>query len=553
MTACFSSRRFARKNRKPSNPRLGAEDRRLSRRALLKATLAAGVGGAALLASCGDDDDGDTGDETGDDTGDETGGDTGGETGGDTGGETGGDTGDETGDETGGATGDDTGDDPNAKKRVAIIGGGIAGASLAWLLDEACECELFEARDVMGGNLRTVDYEVGGEMYALDLGAEYFHPGPHPTYTKLLEQLGVLNPAATESDGVFELESSITLSAPGETNPRFVSPIPGKRDWPTSASWNTSGVKAFALMSSKVRALELDDASYSVTLESWLKRSGIDEATRESIVIPWVASLFTSNIEEAHEYSARSAMVYMSRSLTSDTQTLVNYYTINKGMRSVAVQMLDACENLTQHVSAAVESVTREANGKFRVRAKGGLDATFDHVVFAASGEATAKLLKELPEVDALQKAAAGVAHHDATLLFHLDPIYADPDPMNWSFLNCMTNGTNCEASMQLAISKPKAADGTAVPIWKSWAHHRAESPKQEIARTEFRHVIPSVPTLKATEAIKANNGAGGVWLAGGWTTEYDSQETALVSAMRVARGLGFETPRFKSLPDTAL
>ena len=71
--------------------------------------------------------------------------------------------------------------------RVAVIGGGMAGVACAWLLDGVCDVRLFEARGSLGGNVRTVPLSLGGQTRAVDLGAQYFHPGPYPTYVQLLE------------------------------------------------------------------------------------------------------------------------------------------------------------------------------------------------------------------------------------------------------------------------------------------------------------------------------------------------------------------------------
>ena len=72
----------------------------------------------------------------------------------------------------------------------------MAGVSLAWLLDGAYDVILLEARDSIGGNVRSVEVELDGRRFVIDMGAQYFHPGSYPLYTALLEHLGLHDPVS---------------------------------------------------------------------------------------------------------------------------------------------------------------------------------------------------------------------------------------------------------------------------------------------------------------------------------------------------------------------
>src|SRR5688572_5411514 len=82
------------------------------------------------------------------------------------------------------------------RRRVGIIGSGMAGVSLAWLLDGERDVVLLEARPSIGGNVQSIEVAVDGLGLVVDMGAQFFHPGPYPVYTALLEELGLFPPAA---------------------------------------------------------------------------------------------------------------------------------------------------------------------------------------------------------------------------------------------------------------------------------------------------------------------------------------------------------------------
>ncbi len=59
----------------------------------------------------------------------------------------------------------------DARQRVVIIGGGVAGVSLAWLLDGVHDVVLLESDAELGGHARTLDVTVDGRQAAVDAGA----------------------------------------------------------------------------------------------------------------------------------------------------------------------------------------------------------------------------------------------------------------------------------------------------------------------------------------------------------------------------------------------
>ena len=72
------------------------------------------------------------------------------------------------------------------KKKIAIVGGGLAGVYAAYRLDQAgIEFDLFEARNRLGG--RILSTETG-----LDLGPTWFWPDVQPRMSEIVTQLGLV-------------------------------------------------------------------------------------------------------------------------------------------------------------------------------------------------------------------------------------------------------------------------------------------------------------------------------------------------------------------------
>jgi len=75
--------------------------------------------------------------------------------------------------------------------RVAVIGSGISGLTVAAGLAPRHAVTVFEASDWVGGHTNTVDVDEGGEPIAVDTGFIVFNDWTYPNFLAMLERLGV--------------------------------------------------------------------------------------------------------------------------------------------------------------------------------------------------------------------------------------------------------------------------------------------------------------------------------------------------------------------------
>jgi len=429
------------------------------------------------------------------------------------------------------------------RRSVGIIGGGMAGVSLAWLLDGARDVVLLEARNAIGGNVQTIDVDIDGQHVPVDIGAQYFHPGPYPIYTELLTSLGLFPPSGDPA-AANPFPASITLSAHGEAMSRFVTPIVPERTWPLLDPANWDALLAFGTTFAAAAARESLGGRWSVTLGDWLSTIGLSVRAREDFILPWAASLFSGRIDDARRLSARAAMIFAAKALPANALDPVIYYALNAGMIDVLQRLVEQCTTLQIMTGAIVQQVARRPEGGFTVTCADGRVASVDDLVFACSGPATWQLLQSVPGADAQRAAVGGIEFNTARLALHTDPIYAPPNPAAWSFLNCGVHGPFCEASMWMERVLGGVPRQTAGKIWKSWITHRDQLPAEIVHQTQFTHMLPTPASLTAQNAVQLLQGRGGVWFAGGYLFPYDAQETALRSAIGVAIGLSITTSR---------
>ncbi len=435
---------------------------------------------------------------------------------------------------------------------VGIIGGGMAGVSLAWFLDGSRNVVLLESGDSVGGNIHSAPVELDGLQFEVDMGAQYFHPGPYPLYTALLTYLGLHSSDPGTPGESHAFPASITLFEGSEPTPRFVSPVLPGRAWPLIAGWNQEGVAAFGTAFYAASVRESLNGDWALTLEEWLPTLGLSTQQWEGMVLPWAASLFSGNIDQARGLSARAAFIFAAKALPPNPLDPILYYTLKPGLGEALDRMIDQFSTVSVLTGSKVVYVARTLNGGFRLYLANGTQIVVDHLVFASSGPATLKLLEGLPVAWRQRLALNGIEFHDAALALHTDPAYVPPNPALWSFLNCAIEGDFCEASMSLGPVLASLPPATAGKLWKSWVTHRTQLPAEVLYSVAFKHMLPTPATIQAQNLLALLQGRDRIWFAGGYTRPYDSQETALRSALGVALGLHAATPRTSRLSGAA-
>jgi predicted NAD/FAD-binding protein len=427
---------------------------------------------------------------------------------------------------------------------VGIVGGGLSGVSCAWLLDGVADAVLFESRPQIGGHAHSISVDVGGETISVDVGAQFFAPGPHPTYSKLLELVGLTTPADPEGDETFEAEMSITVFGAGEASPRFLSPAAG-RFWPILAPWNRRALFAFFVFALAAKRLT-KRGDWLVTLEDWLSSLPVRPEEREGLLLPLVAGTVGCSLDEARGLSARSALVFIGLALPQNLLAPVLYRQSFLGLGGNVQHLAGISGNLTAHVGSPVVSVTPLPGGGFEIANADGVVETADLVVFATPPYVTRLLLPATPGLLPVSSILDQFSYFPTEIAIHRDPVYMPEKTRHWSAYNTLVDGAHAEASIWYGAFRQSG--GEPLSLFKSWATARTQEPAEEIFRRDFLHPRITPGFIEAGRALAQYQGQDGVWFAGSYTREVDSQDTALLSAMSVVRDLDPSAPNLLAL-----
>lgn len=417
--------------------------------------------------------------------------------------------------------------------RLAIVGGGMGGVATAYFCDDGWSVDLFEERATLGGNATSLAVDDGGHAVVVDVGAESFNARTHPLYWDLLHELGVA--PGEPDDVVVTMPGSLSVFDAATGAPLFVSRRALRQP---AYAW---GLLRF---SRAARAYLAGDPSAELTVGEWFDRHAADRGFERDILLPWLASLTCYGVEALRQQSMLAFLLLFARIFPANPLRRPGTACARIGLGGVLAMLVDRCRNLTVHTGAPVSRVERQG-GSWFVETPDGTHGPYEQVVVNAPPHASARFLAGVP--DELLGTLERHTYYPARLVIHRDPVYMPRDRADWCTHNAAVDGDTCEASIWLGAFRTNPGTGEPVHLFKSWATRRAMQPAAVLAERTFLHPSLSPEALRATHALARWQGVDGLHFAGHFTTITDLQETALSSALAVARTVSPDGARLAS------
>jgi predicted NAD/FAD-binding protein len=423
----------------------------------------------------------------------------------------------------------------SGRHRVAIIGAGAGGVAAAYFLGGSHDVELFEARSQIGGHCDSHVIDYHGHRLTVDVGAQFFHPDTHPIYVTLLEQLGLYDPAHPGGDDTLEAPASLCIFPTTGGPPAFSSSNPLA---------TPSVAVDFLTYIQLARHAVLSDMPWTTTVDAWIRGLPVSQSFKNSIVYPWITALIGCSRTDALRASARSILQTFALAFPADVAQGATTFNSTIGLQGNLQTMLDRSRTARVHRSTAVHALKREGAG-WLLETAAGSRGPYRFVVLNAPPLLGHELLRTLPGFAHVAKVLSVYEYFDSRILIHTDPAYVQRQSQNWAVYNAGVRGRQCEGSVWYGALHQKLPSGGTVDVFKSWAERRRADPTHILLERRFKHPLISRSTIQAARALRPLQGRSGLYFSGQYTAGFDSQESAVYSAMKVAESLA---PRSRTL-----
>ena len=418
------------------------------------------------------------------------------------------------------------------RSRVGIIGGGGAGITTAWLLENDHDVTLFERRDRLGGHAETVPVSVNGKTALIEGGFEFFSEKGSPYFNRLLKLLDVKVNKQNVTYTFFRTDQDKTF---------VLTPFcKGRVHWESfRPSCVLNLARLYYTLSQGQKLVE--EKNKNRTLQEFVEALSLPTSFKEELFYPFAASGWGVSNEEVRDFSAYDILKTMTQGMGSFSLRPPIFNEVDLGTSAYIDAEVRQLKHTSIRLSADIAEINYDGN-IYSVLESDGTLSEFDALVLATSAEEAALLLKNISETLDLRSVLAGIEYYPTTIAIHGDTRLMPKKKSDWSVANVRSDGTRAA----LTVYHEGKSE---VPIFKSWILDEDEKlPAPLYALLYYRHAKVNLAYTKAQNALEFLQGNHQLWLAGVYTHDFNSHESAIVSAIHIAQKLAPQSRRLKQL-----
>ena len=412
------------------------------------------------------------------------------------------------------------------KKRVAVIGSGIAGLSAAWRLSLNHQVTLFEAAPQPGGHAHTVNVDIDGTPTAVDTGFIVFNPGNYPNFTAMLDLLGV---ETSPSDMSF----AASLDGHGfEYSSRPEGLFAQKRNLLRPRMWRMLGDLLRLHAHSKV----LDTSAEQRSLDQFLRDEGYSRTFRDDHILPMCAAIWSSPVATMRGYPARTFFEFFRNHGLLQVFDQPAWRTITGGSNNHVQAMTDLFIG-DLRLATPIRSVTRSEDD-VTLQFGNGEAMSFDEGVFACHSDQALALLavpspQEINLLGAIRyRDNVAVLHTDTRLMPRRKSAWA-----SWNYLDTPDSSGQERISLTYWMNRLQPLP-TAKPVLVTLNPDLPPAPELVLHTDHYAHPVFDAAAITAQRQIHEIQGANRSWYCGAWLGS-GFHEDGLQSGLAVAEALG--------------
>jgi uncharacterized protein len=393
-----------------------------------------------------------------------------------------------------------------AARRIAVIGGGIAGMAAAHLLAPTASVVLFEAAPRLGGHARTVIAGKRGDQ-PVDTGFIVYNKANYPHLVRLFDDLSVPVTESNMSFGAsfgggrmeYALASVNALFATRANiaNPKFLRML---RD----------------ILHFNARA-EAASQNPGLTIGELLRDLGTGDYFRDYYILPLSGAIWSTPVQGILDFPAHALIRFFKNHALMSLSGQHKWYTVRGGSVEYVRRLhaaLDAA-GVDIRLSAPVAGVQRTDTGAL-VRPVGGDWDAFDEVIFATHSDITLPLLQDPNPAERAALSAVRYQANEAVL--HADTTMMPKRRSVWSsWVYCEPAGpkpAKIDLTYWMNSLQPIPHDD---PLFVTLNSNRPINDRLIHDVNTFHHPVYDLAALAAQDTIRAMNGTRHTWFCGAW------------------------------------
>ncbi len=365
--------------------------------------------------------------------------------------------------------------------KIAIIGSGIAGNTLAHYLYQQHDITVFEASSHIGGHTHTHDIELFDKNYAVDTGFIVFNDRTYPNFIGLLDDLKV---AWQPSNMSFSVRNESTGL---EYNGTSLNSLFAQRS-------NFFKPSFYGMIQDILRfnreSLSLLEAGNEISLGAYLAQNHYKQTFINNYIVPMGAAIWSTDAAQMMQFPARFLVRFFHHHGMLTVNNRPQWRTIVGGSARY-VEALTEPFKFKIRLNTPIASVRRQENSVL-IKPQHGEEQIFDYVFFACHSDQALNMLGADASAQEHEILSA-IPYQENTIYLHHDRSLLPKRKLAWAAWNYHVTS--------LASSKVQVTYNMNIlqnlkspePILVTLNHTDLINPAKVIKRLKYTHPVYTI------------------------------------------------------------
>lgn len=419
------------------------------------------------------------------------------------------------------------------RKKIAVIGTGISGMGLAYLLNPHHDITVYEKESYIGGHSRTIDINVdsSSQTVSVDTGFIVFNHRNYPHLTAMFDQLNVPVAKSNMSFGISINDGWLEY---GTRKLPYL--LAQKRNLLRPKFWRMIN----DILTFNKQALAFVEKNPQASMQQCLDDLGMQEWFKHYYLLAMGGAIWSTPLQEMLKFPAKTMIQFFDNHGLLTVNDQPQWFTVQGGSRSYVSRLTASFANKIR-LNCGVKRVIRTEQGVI-VEDTQGNSEQYDEVIFAChSDQAIAMIEKPTTEE---QQILGNVHYLPNRVIVHSDLRFMPKRKQAWSswvYLSREREDQSNTVSLTYWMNnlQPINCDK---PILVTLNPTELPDPKLTYDDHWFDHPQFDQSAINAQQRIEEIQGKDRLWFCGAWQ-RYGFHEDGLASAVNVAAKFGIKAP----------
>lgn len=417
-------------------------------------------------------------------------------------------------------------------RRIAVVGSGVAGLTVAYLAQQRHRITLWEKNDYVGGHTNTVLLPSGPDAGTpVDTGFIVLNDKTYPLFTRLLARLGCNTQDGDMSFGFFSEETGLQYAGTGFNglfaqrrnllNPRYLSLL-----------------REIMRFCGRAQVDLRENRLAGVTVGDYLGRCGYSPMLRSCYILPMAAAIWSASQRDMDAFPAEMLIRFWDNHGLLSLQDRPRWMTVAGGSQTYVRKILSTFTGEVR-LGSSPAHVRREAEGVV-IRTRDGAEHRYDAVVLAAHADESLALLAD--PSDAERRLLGAWRYQENRTVLHTDAGVMPPNPRAWASWNYVHRRGFSESDpvpVTYHMNRLQRLQ-TQQPYFVTLNAGATVRPDRIVREFTYLHPLYTFGAMGSQAALPQLNGVRNTYFCGSYFG-YGFHEDAVRSGVAVARALGTE------------